>query len=518
MLIGVIGVVCIAVAALGRKVKKEREMVFRLHPSFQSSRCKQSVQPREKLDDGKRKHKEHEVKAVAVSIVQALASGSTRARVVDLEEAREESHTKRHHADKQEHQELPRQDDRCKPPLAAAAWPIRRLPAQPATVRTAQAERAVPDEELAALAPVHVIRHALPRELADQLLVELLRESLDAWAASSWVVHGKEFTTPRTSAIYEFRELKGLGSTERATASSFPKSNVCSSTDVADGHGREESRARCEPSAALHRAATIMQTLVRERRPQTNWEPTLALGNRYENGRACVGWHSDFLNSLGPRPIIVGLSLGSCRRFCLRRTARDDESSPTHAEAMVASIPMPHNTAVIMWDDCQEEWQHSVPRQADSTIGKHPLAGHVRLSLTFRMSRPELARHQKSCHCGRPSALKSKAGRYYLACSPMGASKQCSFWEPCSWAQEEAERLRQRMKLEVLHALPLQGPAQAGCISPLGGPSPCPPHTTHKLYAGQENQTSTMSTGRPASAAGTDAISAMFFEVSDDDG
>ena len=30
MLIGVIGVVCVAVAALGRKVKKEREMVIRL--------------------------------------------------------------------------------------------------------------------------------------------------------------------------------------------------------------------------------------------------------------------------------------------------------------------------------------------------------------------------------------------------------------------------------------------------------------------------------------------------------
>ena len=30
MLMGVIGVVCVAVAALGRKVKKEREMVIRL--------------------------------------------------------------------------------------------------------------------------------------------------------------------------------------------------------------------------------------------------------------------------------------------------------------------------------------------------------------------------------------------------------------------------------------------------------------------------------------------------------
>ena len=34
-----------------------------------------------------------------------------------------------------------------------------------------------------------------------------------------------------------------------------------------------------------------------------------------------------------------------------------------------------HREVVIMWDDCQEEWQHSVPRQADSTVEKHAVAG-----------------------------------------------------------------------------------------------------------------------------------------------
>ena len=88
---------------------------------------------------------------------------------------------------------------------------------------------------------------------------------------------------------------------------------------------------------------------------------------------------------------------------------------------------------VIMWDDCQEEWDHSVPRQADSSIGKHPVAGAVtflkragglglvRLSLTFRMARPELAGHKQLCRCGRPCVLKSKAGRYFMACSPIGS-------------------------------------------------------------------------------------------------
>ena len=293
------------------------------------------------------------------------------------------------------------------------AWSLRRLPEHPATVRApAKGERAVSDEELASIAPVHVIRKALPAELADELLQQLLGESSTTWTSSSWVVRGKEFSTPRTSAIYEF-------------------SNAGSAAGVSDdSYGREESRAKCEPSAALRRAREIVHALVRERRSQTNWMPTLALGNRYEDGKACVGWHSDFLNSLGPRPIIVGLSLGSSRRFCLRQAGWPDDVAKSiatrvtgcwtvflwdrtcsfslllhgqgcnHTNAaqygrllilservefacylgVIAEAWCKNRSlheAIIMWDDCQEEWLHSVPRQADSSIGKHPSAGSL---------------------------------------------------------------------------------------------------------------------------------------------
>eukprot|EP00439_Symbiodinium_sp_Y106_P050158 s1894_g6.t1 len=421
-----------------------------------------------------------------VPILQALACGAAARQVVDLEEAsKQEGHAKPCHVDGEEATSGHLSD--------AMSWPLHRLPAQPATVRTVQFGQTgravrVSDEELAAIAPVEIVRHALPQKLADQLLDSLLRES-DSWKASSWIVHGKEFATPRTSAIYEFAAGSGSSWSEA-------------------GFGKEESRTRCEPSATLDRAAILIQSLVREKRPYTNWVPTLALGNRYENGRNCVGWHSDFLNSLGPRPIIVGLSLGSCRRFCLRRSTTPD-SSRDASKTVVASIPMPHNTVVIMWDDCQEEWQHSVPRQADSTVEKHAVAGLVRLSLTFRMSRPELAQHQKSCHCGRPSALKSKEGRYYLACCPMGTSRQCGFWEPCSWAQEEAERLRQKMKLGMDN-LETPGTKSESCI--------CSHRRLPSVesFSNSRSRSATSTTGN-ARSGNPNVADTVSIEISDDD-
>ncbi|CAL1156558.1 unnamed protein product [Cladocopium goreaui] len=301
-------------------------------------------------------------------------------------------------------------------PKVPKAWPLRRLPEHPVTVRagggtgSGRTERAVSDAELSSLAPAHVIRKALPSQLAEELLKQLLQESKSAWQSSSWVIHGKTQTTPRTSAMY----------------------NLTDSDTPLQRPGEEESRATCVPSALLKEAAEHIHAAVKKHRPESTWSPNLAFGNRYDDGRACVGWHSDFLNSLGPRPIIVGLALGACRRFCLRRVV----------DSMVVTIPMPHNTVVIMWDDCQEEWDHSVPRQADSTIPKHSLAGLVRISLTFRMARLSAPGFTNGdLHC-KPCVLKSKRGHYYLACSPVGTSSQCGFWEHCAWAQAEAERLR----------------------------------------------------------------------------
>lgn len=70
--------------------------------------------------------------------------------------------------------------------------------------------------------------------------------------------------------------------------------------------------------------------------------PTLALGNRYADHTESVGAHSDYLGELGPRPVIVGLSLGACRDFVLKTSSIND------APPISIRIPMPHNSVVII--------------------------------------------------------------------------------------------------------------------------------------------------------------------------
>mmetsp|Transcript_70335 Transcript_70335/g.228624 ORF Transcript_70335/g.228624 Transcript_70335/m.228624 type:complete len:397 (-) Transcript_70335:38-1228(-) len=300
--------------------------------------------------------------------------------------------------------------------VSSGLMPLVRLWNHPVSVRANGRERPVPDAELPSLAPATLLRKVLPPELADALLTQLLAESKEQWKPGDWVIYGKQQTTPRSSGVYWF---EGASS------------------------DNQDARPRMAPSPELCAAADRLRIAVAAMRPSAKWRPSLALGNRYDGGSDCVGWHSDFLNVLGPRPVIVGLSLGATRHFKLRHVGAGEEGARGEGDATVVSIPMPHNTAVIMWDDCQEAWHHAVPRQADSSVGRHPKAGLVRLSLTFRMARPELGgENVKHCRCGRPCGLKSKGGRYYLACNPAGATAQCSFWEPCAWAQAEAERLR----------------------------------------------------------------------------
>merc|ERR1712241_606988 len=116
------------------------------------------------------------------------------------------------------------------------------------------------------------------------------------------------------------------------------------------------------------------------------------------------------------------------------------------------SVYLPHNSAVIMWNDAQELWEHSIPkcgskkyRSSSSSIIEHPQVGCKRISLTFRM-RKQLPSHilQNKCYCGKPAGLKcNKNGKYYFFCEPYGKNKHetCNFWKPCSWADTEAKRL-----------------------------------------------------------------------------
>ncbi len=89
------------------------------------------------------------------------------------------------------------------------------------------------------------------------------------------------------------------------------------------------------------------------------------LANLYRDGRDGVSWHSDDEPELGVNPTIASISLGDTRDFKLRDEATRE----------VATIPLGHGDLVVMRDDSQEAWRHSIPKRAH--------AG-ARINLTFR--------------------------------------------------------------------------------------------------------------------------------------
>ena len=306
---------------------------------------------------------------------------------------------------------------------------LRSLPARPCTVRDGDAPpRSVADAEVPSVAPAHIVRRVLPPALADALLRKLLADG--DWHRGTWTVGGKTSVNARRTRSFRIR-MAGGGEFEALGGG-------------ADAQAREEngsSRARGYAACLeLLEAARFVTAAAREVAPRSwkdNWEPTVAFGNRYDGGQEHVGYHSDFLMTMGPRPIIAGLSLGATREFRLRREATD------YAPSRVVCMPAEHNSLIVMSRDCQEEWKHSVAKT--SSVQFHGIAGETRFSLTFRRNRPEFSQSAtRNCNCGKPAALKCAKGRYYYTCCMAGgdASQKCSYYARSAVAQQEADRLR----------------------------------------------------------------------------
>lgn len=92
------------------------------------------------------------------------------------------------------------------------------------------------------------------------------------------------------------------------------------------------------------------------------------LCNLYRDGQDAMGWHSDNEPELGPNPVIASLSLGQQRNFSVRKH--------NHSKQCV-SIPLAHNSLLLMPAGFQTLYQHSVPRSKR--------AHNARINLTFRM-------------------------------------------------------------------------------------------------------------------------------------
>lgn len=160
--------------------------------------------------------------------------------------------------------------------------------------------------------------------------------------------------------------------------------------------------------------------------------------NCYDGGAESVGYHSDQLTYLGPKPVIGSLSLGVAREFRVRRIVPPDEPDSADAQGQIA-IHLPHNSLLVMHAEMQEEWKHAVaPAQ---TIDPHPIAGNKRLNITYRCYQDYLhPKYTPRCKCNVPTVLRcvqkrrATRGRYVWMChsSYVPGQKGCDYF---AWAE-----------------------------------------------------------------------------------
>jgi alkylated DNA repair dioxygenase AlkB len=78
--------------------------------------------------------------------------------------------------------------------------------------------------------------------------------------------------------------------------------------------------------------------------------------NLYRNGTDSVAWHADKIGEMSHEPLVVIVSLGATRTFCLRPR----NGGPTHR------FTVAHGDLLVMGGRCQHDWEHSVPKSAAS--------------------------------------------------------------------------------------------------------------------------------------------------------
>ena len=76
--------------------------------------------------------------------------------------------------------------------------------------------------------------------------------------------------------------------------------------------------------------------------------------NLYRDGADSVAWHADRIGAMALEPIVVIISLGATRTFCLRPKG----GGPSRR------FRVSHGDLLVMGGRCQHDWEHSVPKTA----------------------------------------------------------------------------------------------------------------------------------------------------------
>ena len=116
------------------------------------------------------------------------------------------------------------------------------------------------DADLRSVTPCEVIRDALPKSLANQLL-EILLADAAGWTRGSWFLGGKEHFAPRTSAYYALQDrqvrVRGVVLTLACTNGSYVDAQQwfqeieSSAKDVSSAVKTQAASAELQEAAAL---------------------------------------------------------------------------------------------------------------------------------------------------------------------------------------------------------------------------------------------------------------------------
>ena len=91
--------------------------------------------------------------------------------------------------------------------------------------------------------------------------------------------------------------------------------------------------------------------------------------NLYHNANEGMGWHSDDEKPLGKNNTIASLSFGAERKFSFKHKQTKE----------TVSLILEHGSLLIMKDNTQSNWLHSLPKSKNIT--------QPRINLTFRTIR-----------------------------------------------------------------------------------------------------------------------------------
>lgn len=279
---------------------------------------------------------------------------------------------------------------------------------------------------IAALTPCTIIHNFLPTSLAAALLSELLPET-PTYTSLPLKVFDHIVRSPHTACFYVDDRVNPAFIT-RQHEYLYNGSSLGDVRPLLPVMRQVQAHVHRAVNEAIHQRIATQYSHGRRLRYMSRgaWEPNAAFVNCYDGPRESVGYHTDQLTYLGPHPVIGSLSLGVQREFRIRRIVdkTESEEGATGVDgAGQISIPLPHNSLLIMHAEMQEGWKHAVvpASSARGGITPHPLSGRKRINITYRWYRPEFGPEMTpSCRCGVKCVLKYVRGKYCWICQTPG--------------------------------------------------------------------------------------------------